>query len=338
MDPVTHALTGWCIARTGIAGDSRWAMLGIVTASLAADIDVIHLVGGVGGYVRHSGTWSHSLSGAAIFGAACAAGIWGWGRKWKTELPLAKLTAACVLAAVVHSLLDAAASSGVALLYPVQVSRTALDWMPMTDLLLLALFVVALFLPWLFSLIQEEIGARRKSAPRWGAWLAIIGMVFIISLRSVNHDRIAGRMNQMDFGERTVRKTGVFPAAANPFRWRGIAETEDTIEILSFDLVRGKEETAGSYFKPASNPAISAAQQSPLVKTFLSRARFPRASVKRTSRGLLVEIVDMSCPAERALCPQLIATAEVDSDNQVTKTSIRWGPFATEQGAALRRE
>ena len=331
MDPVTNALIGWCIARTGIAGDSRPALAAIVAASLVADIDIVHLVGGVDSYIRHGGTWSHSLLGATLLGGACAAGLWALAKRRKVELPVSRLVMACILASLVHVLLDAAASSGIALLYPLSSTRTALDWMPMTDMLLLVLFAVAFFLPWLFSLIQDEIGARRKKKPRWGAYLAIAGLVLIVTVRAINHDSIARQMTQQDYGDRTLRKIGVFPVAANPFRWRGIAETGGTLEHFTFDVLRGQGEQTGSYFKPAANPAMETAQQEALVKTFLLRARFPRASVNKTPDGRSVEITDLTCPTGQGLCMRFTTTVELDSAGKVRKTSIRWGLFATER-------
>ena len=327
MDPVTHLLTGWSLARTGVAGDSRSATVAVMASSVSLDIDAAHLLGGVESYLRHGNSWSHSIAGASAAGAAVGFAFWLWAKRKGQPVSLLRLEIGCVLAACLHLAMDWATPAGVRLLYPFRRKLFALDWMPATDLLLLALFALALFLPWLFDLIQEEIGARKKGPARWGAWLALTCLFLLMGARAWGHADAVAALESYRYESGDPRKIGVFPVAANPFRWHGVADTGRTIEVFDIHLLGGRVEAAGSRFKPAEHPALEAARERESVRVFLSRARFPHAGVARTREGWRVELEDLKCGDEGALCPRLEAVVETDSEFFVTAERLRWGPF-----------
>jgi len=328
VDPVTHLLTGWPLARTGMAGDSRHATVALLVSSLLVDIDVLHLAAGAESYARHGGAWSHSIIGSGLLGAATAVAFWAWAAKKKQEVPLLRLGMGCMVAAWVHMTMDWATPVGIRLLYPFRNKLFALDWFPMTDLLLLVLFTVTLFLPWLFSLIQEEIGARRKDRPpRWGAWVALGGLLLLVGARAMNHQDALAELDSQRYQGSRAERTGVFPTAANPYRWVGLADTGNSLAQMDIDLLRGRVERTGAWFKPQAHPALEAAERTGTMETFRLRARFPLAGVTRTSKGWRVELQDLSCSGGASLCPRLEAGVEMNSEFFVTAEWLRWGSF-----------
>lgn len=333
MDPFTHSLLGFTLAKTGAGRIAPHATAALVVASLVPDIDVAHLLSGVSSYVTHGGAWSHSLLGVSALGTGVAAGFWWFTRKEKTPRLFPRLLAVCLLGAWVHLLFDWITPVGVQLLHPFRRQFYALDWMASTDLLLLVLLLAGLLLPILFGLIHEEIGARRQPGGGvWGAWVVLTGCLLLLGGRALLHGDVVQQLDARLYRDRAPLRVAAFPTAANPFRWHGTVETDQTMETMEVSLL-GPERGLGSLstrYKPASTPTVEAALKTRTARVFLARARVPSLSVTRTASGWRVEFEDLRFAGEELSAGAFSARVELDKQNQVIKESLRLvGPGST---------
>ena len=143
------------------------------------------------------------------------------------------------LAALSHLLLDFTNSYGLRPFYPFSRHWYAWDIVFIFEPLMLAVLLAALVLPWLFGLVNQEIGGR-QSGPR-GRAASIAALLFIVALwgvRDFEHRRALAAMDSVEFnGEPSIR-TAAFPYMVNPFRWAGVAETSDAYVSMEVDSLR----------------------------------------------------------------------------------------------------
>ncbi len=82
MDPVTHMLTGACLARTGLNRKAAYATWTMVLAAEMPDVDVIWSAWGpVAGFQHHRGV-THTLLGLPVEAAVLVGAVWGVTRVW----------------------------------------------------------------------------------------------------------------------------------------------------------------------------------------------------------------------------------------------------------------
>ena len=83
MDPVTHMLTGACLARTGLNRKAAYATVTMALAAEMPDLDVIWGAWGpVAGFQHHRG-WTHTLLGLPVEAAVLVGAVWGCLRIWR---------------------------------------------------------------------------------------------------------------------------------------------------------------------------------------------------------------------------------------------------------------
>ena len=298
MDPLTHALTSYALARTVMSKPTAQATLFVVVAGLAPDLDVLsHLASSSAG-LRFGGAVTHSLLGAAVLCALLTFAYGAWQRKRAGPAP--SFLGALGLAALgvgAHLLLDLTNSYGIALLWPFRAGRTAWNFTLLLDPILLSLLLLTLLLPGLFGLISEEIGAR-KSARTGRGWsiAALVFLVLFCAARFFLHQRAETLLEAGQYHGRAPRHAGAFPDSASPFHWLGVVETEASIEEVEVPLGPAGEfnpDRSRTYYKPEASPALDAARQGPAAARFLALARFPSASVEHTAGGSRVEFRDI---------------------------------------------
>jgi inner membrane protein len=84
MEPVTHVLTGICLARAGANRKARYATAVMALAAEFPDIDTVwSLRGPVEGFVHHRGI-THTFVGVPFEAALIVAGAWLWHRSRRT--------------------------------------------------------------------------------------------------------------------------------------------------------------------------------------------------------------------------------------------------------------
>ena len=204
MEPVTHLLTGATLSRAGFNRKTALATVTMTLAAEAADLDMLaYFRGSAYGFIQHRGI-THTLVGIPVMAGLVVGFIWLVDALWQRLLRPHKLPPPSVrrwgwlymfacIAGLSHILLDFTNSYGVRPFYPFLRNWYAWDIVFIIEPLMLAVLFAALVLPWLFGLVNQEVGVR-QSGPR-GRGAAIAALMFMVILwgaRDIEHRR-AGR-------------------------------------------------------------------------------------------------------------------------------------------------
>lgn len=313
MDPVTHLLTGACLSRAGLNRKTGLATVTLTLAAEAPDLDVIsYFWGPVAGLQHHRG-FTHSLIGIPLVGFAMVAAVYGIYRLrlrsgWQPKLPprWGILLGYGCLAVSVHLLQDFTNNYGVRPFTPFYPKWYSGDLVFIIDpVMLLALFL-GLVLPSLFSLISDEVGARKTGfRGAGGARFALIVVAALISLRAFEHSRAVTALQSLTYhGEDAVR-VSAFPNPLNFFAWNGVVETKDFFELVPVESNAGEVDPhnlAVVRYKPQETTVTLAAKKSYLGRVYLDWAQYPL--VRQTTfagNQFLVTFTDLRFTTAEAL-------------------------------------
>lgn len=240
MEPVTHFLTGACLARAGFNRKAAYATLAMTLAAEMPDLDVVWGVGGpVVAFEHHRGI-THTFLGLPFEAAVVVGVVWGIHRwrvrrreqAWRgaeltprpgateqsmpTDEPLVRpLTAAPVrwgwlyvlalIALLSHILLDWTNNYGVRPFYPFDTHWYAGSFVFIFEPVMFAALLIGLCAPALFGLIAGEVGAR-KPAFRGRGWaiFALAAVVVMWGWRWYEHDAAAEMAGNASYGPGTT--------------------------------------------------------------------------------------------------------------------------------------
>lgn len=267
MEPFTHAFTSLALARAAGRRLPRFGTAMLVVSGLAPDLDFASYFGGASAFMRFHRTALHSVAGSAVMACAIAGAFCALDRKMppkkdptKTIAPLGfgAAFAVCAVGATGHMLLDLASGVGVQLLWPFRAHWFAWNVINDLDLWTLLLLVAGLLLPLLFALVNEEVGVRKKGPG--GSRAAIATLVLLaayLGARANLHSRAIDLVLSREYHGRIALSAAAFPESSAPFSWRGIAETDNTMEEVDVPLGPGDEfdsERSVTLFKPEDSP------------------------------------------------------------------------------------
>jgi membrane-bound metal-dependent hydrolase YbcI (DUF457 family) len=342
VDPATHALFSFALAR-GFFPRRPWAFyLALVLAGTLADLDLLTLFFWPRAYLSGRFTWTHSIVGTlAVIGIA---GLVGWWFQSKSG-PLRKAgptdagsaapvayfsieSLAITISAILHVVLDLASSSGVAALWPLRQTRYAWDILPSTDPWILVLLLGGLLLPELFRLVSSEIGAKDK-APRGrrGGLIALALIAFYVGARATQHGNAVAQLDAHTYRGESPRRLAAFPDSLSLFTWHGVVETTSqicTADVPASSGSRFDPDSAVCVHKPEPSPALTTAQQTDAARQFLQAARFPKASVGSTEEGTEVVLRDVGDAAQQNSRFALAARVLLNPSGQAISQSIVW--------------
>ncbi len=325
MEAVTQLLVALVLARAAlerVAAGSTWAL---VALALLLDADLLSQRFGAAAYLEWRRTATHSLAGAATAAIVVALLFWLPCRRSRRPVRLRAALAACLAGAGVHLVVALLDAHGAQLLWPFRRDWYAWDLLEPMDPWVLALLAGGLLLPALFDLVSEEIGARgqqRSYSP--GALLALLLVVGYGGGRAVLHERAKQMLDARLYYGAAPLAVGVFPASASPLHWRGVVETETTLEV--FDVRVGAAATLrarSTHYKPEPSPVLEAARSTEAVQRFLPFARFPLARIVRLVEGYRVEIRDLRL-VPSPTTPVPMAVVETDETLRVTAQRIEF--------------
>lgn len=325
MDPITHSLTALALGRAGANRLAPQATATLVVAANVADLDYLYTLGGARAYLTHHLTWSHSALAALVLGGVVALLFWRLGKR---PQPLGRLLAAGWMGAASHLLLDWSTSAGTELLWPVSDTRYALDWFSFTEPALLLLLLLGLALPALFALIHEEIGARRSPrTPRWGAVAALAASLALTAATASLHGEAVTQLDARLYRDRTPLRSAAYPAPLNPYRWRGVVETDTTYEVVPVNLLDRQRplESFSTFYKPAASRALDRALGTETARSFLAWARFPHIEIVPAVGGWHIRLQDLREVARRPEARRFLAWIELTSELEVEREVILWG-------------
>jgi inner membrane protein len=214
MEPVTHVLTGACLARAGFNRRAAYATLAMAIAAELPDIDSLWAIHGpVEAFQHHRGI-THTFLGVpfeAAFVLLVVYAVHRWraaryekrpkpapvGDHVAVERPLTSapvrwgtLYVFCILALLSHLLLDYTNNYGLRPLYPFNPHWYAASIVFIFDPLIFGLLVIGLVAPWMFRLVSSEVGARKQRFTGTG-WprAALILIVVLWGVRWMEHGR-----------------------------------------------------------------------------------------------------------------------------------------------------
>jgi inner membrane protein len=280
------------MGRAGLNRKTALATATLTLAAEAADLDVFSRLGGSAFGLNHHRGFTHSFLGVPIVAAAVVGFIYLlWrlrGRKTRNpNLPprWGLLFAFACLVGLSHILLDFTNNYGVRPFWPFSERWYSWDIVFIVEPVLLVVLTLSLILPALFSLINEEIGARKDAAPRGrlAATLALLAVFAYWGLRDYEHRRAVAALQAHSYQGADAIRVSAYPYMINPFRWYGVVETPAffatmDVDSLNFDSMSPEvdpEAQVQIHYKPEETPVTLAAKKTYLGRVYLSWAQYP---------------------------------------------------------------
>ena len=341
MEPVTHFLTGACLGRAGLNRKSALATATVTLAAEAPDIDVLgRFKGPIFGFAHHRG-FTHSFLGLfLVSGAVVGLMYLFWrlrGRRTNNpNLPpnWGLLFLFAYLAGLTHILLDFTNNYGVRPFWPFSEKWYSWDIVFIFEPVLWIVLALGLLLPLLFSLVNQEIGARRKGPQgRLAATLALLSMVALWGVRDYEHSRAVNALDARLYRGADPVRASAYPYWWNPFHWHGVIETQDFYATMPVDSLSPEVDPEGTMqirYKPEETPASRAAKNSYLGRAYLDWAKYPLTEIEPEAAGLtggsgyIVRFEDL-----RYAYPELSGrgtlSATVELDRNLNVVSETWG-------------
>ena len=214
MEPVTHVLTGACLARAGFNRRAAYATLAMAIAAEFPDIDSLWAFRGPIEVFKHHRGITHTFLGVPFEAALVVLVVYGvhrWrearhakrpkpapvGDHVRVERPLTAapvrwglLYGFSILALLSHLLLDYTNNYGLRPFYPFNPHWYAGSIVSIFDPIIFALLLMGLLVPLLFRLVSAEVGARRQPFTATGWPIAALLLIFVLwGVRWIEHDR-----------------------------------------------------------------------------------------------------------------------------------------------------
>jgi len=345
MEPLTHFLTGACLARTGFNRRTALATLTMTLAAESNDIDVLaYFKGPTYEFAHHRGI-THTFIGVPFVAAAVLLLVWmieqvrrRFGNQEKRLARLRRrglptdphwglLYLFAVLACLSHLLLDYTNNYGIRPFAPFSYHWYALDTVFIYEPLLYVALLGGLILPRLFALINEEIGSRsRRPSGQVGAILALVGVLAVWGVRGYEHRQAVSALESRVYQGADPLRVSAFAYPLNPFHWYGVAETQGF--YARTEVVNGEVDPLGEMsfrYKPEDTPATDAAKQTYLGRVFMDWARYPllETETRDDPRRYSVRFIDM-----RFLYPgvdQAVLSPRIELDADFKPIAVWWG-------------
>jgi inner membrane protein len=327
MDPLTHTATGLFLGRIGL---KRWTPLAtpiLLLAANAPDIDIVSATGGSLSYLQYHRHLTHSILAMPLMAIGTVALV---ALVTRRKIRWAGAFFAALIAVASHLLLDLTNTYGVRLYLPFSARWLHLDLTNVFDLWIWGVFLLCIVGPFLGKLVGSEIASRDTQQPLYGrgfAWFALVFLLLYNCGRAVLHTRAVTELESRIYEDAAPIRTLAIPGPANPWSWRGVVEAADFYAVDDVDLLGEFDPTRATiYHKPAPDPAIQAAAQTPAFQEFLRFSQYPLWRVSPSSElenGKTVEVLDLrfGTPAS----PAFVVTATLDANLRPVSSSFRFG-------------
>jgi inner membrane protein len=191
------------------------------------------------------------------------------------------LFAYACLAGLSHILLDFTNNYGVRPFWPFSERWISWDIVFIVEPVLLVVLTLGLTLPSLFSLINEEIGARSRNAMpkgRLAATLALLAVFAYWGLCDYEHRRAVAALQSRNYQGADAIRVSAYSYMTNPFRWHGVVETPAffaTMDVDSLEPEVDPEAQMQIRYKPEETAVTLAAKKTYLGRVYLSWAAYP---------------------------------------------------------------
>ncbi len=329
MEPITHLLFGANMGRAGLNRKTAYATLTLTLAAEAPDLDVIGRFGGsTFGFAHHRG-FTHSFLGGILVAAVVVAFVYGLHRLRSRRSPdtppprWGLLFGFAYLACLSHILLDFTNNYGVRPFWPFSGRWYSWDIVFIVEPVLLVFLIGGLVAPFFTSLINDEIGVRRKGPPgKLAARVALVGVILTWGLRDYEHRRAVAALESQLYQSETPLRISAYPYWGNPFRWYGVVETAKFYATMHVDSLTPEvdpENNLRILYKPEETPVTAAVRQTYLGRAYFGWAQYPVTETEKLADspgGYRVRLFDL-----RFGYPEIngrrTLSAEVDLDSQL---------------------
>jgi inner membrane protein len=302
LEPVTHFLFGAAMGRAGLNRKTALATATLTLAAEAADLDVISRFWGSAAGLNHHRGFTHSFLGIPLVAAAVVGFVYliwlARGRKTKDpDLPprWGLLFAYACLAGVSHILLDFTNNYGVRPFWPFSERWYSWDIVFIVEPVILVVLFFGLIIPGLFSLINEEIGARRKGPQgRLAAIMALLAVFACWGVRDYEHRRALSALQARTYNGADAVRASAYPYWLTPFRWHGVVETRAFFATAGVDSLAPEvdpEDRMQILYKPEETPVTLAAKKSYLGQVYLSWAQYPLTETEQLENDRAAYVV-----------------------------------------------
>lgn len=305
MDNLTHTLTGFVLARTGLSDSTRGATLTLLLASNLPDVDLVTALAGPASYLHHHRDLTHSIVGVPVLALGLAYVVWLALRGARFLVLLA-----CALAGVVaHVFMDLWTSYGTRVLSPFDHTWYSWDLVFIVDPLILFMLLAALLVP-----------RGRPASPR----LAALGLGLVLSYvgaRAVLHARALDEAVARVPGGGVVRAAAL-PYPLEPMRWRILADTGAAYWTGEVRLGRPVAPLRRRDKRPEDPLVARVRESSAVASIFLDFSRFPWLEVEETPDGTMVTWRDLRF--ERTGQERFVTRVMVAPDGHIRSEAFRF--------------
>jgi membrane-bound metal-dependent hydrolase YbcI (DUF457 family) len=224
----------------------------------------------------------------------------------------------CGIGIATHILMDMLSTVGVELFWPFYGRFYGTDLTVNLDFWMLAILVFGLLFPLLIRLVNEEIGSAKKI--KSGVSKAAVFTFIMLAVYLVGRAELRAKALHLllyrDYFGREADAAGAFPTLTSPFVWRGVVETDDTMEVITVPVLKGDEFESSrslSFFKPPTSPAMKAGQSTAAAKRFMLYAREPFATTENREDDIRFEIRDLRFAPDDTSPENLIVRVQYNS-------------------------
>jgi inner membrane protein len=326
LEPLTHFLTGACLARAGFNRKTALATATMTLAAEAPDLDVLgSFKGPVFAFEHHRG-FTHSFLGLFLVSAIVVGlmyAVWRL-RGRKTDIPnlpprWGLLFLFAYLAGLSHILLDFTNNYGVRPFWPFWEKWYSWDIVFIVEPILYVFLIAGLVVPLIFS--------RHTPLPR-GRTAAVIALICVVGLyaaRDHEHRTALHVLEAKAFDSPPVR-VSVYPYPVVFLRWYAVIETREsfvTSDFYSLDE-RLEPKQRMEISKPPETPATLAAEQSDFGRAYLAWAQYPMMTEEKSGPNTIVRFRDLrfDYPGMRG---RITLSGSVELDGHLRVVAERWG-------------
>ena len=271
MDNLTHALTGLMLSRAGLNRIVPHASALLMIAANIPDIDVVSLLVSPAAYLRYHRGLTHALVAIpfmavlpVLFVRLVTRTRMNWKRSWLI----------CVAGVASHPLLDYTNIYGVRWFLPFASEWRSLDITNVVDVWIWGVLLLALAGPAFSRLVSGEIGSAATSGRGW-AIFALSALTFYDGGRWFLHSRALAVQEGRMYSGSAPLQVSARPEAVNPFRWRGLVETEDAFVTTDIRLLSEFDPTSGRTFhKPVLKREAAAAGRTEVFRDLVAFSPF----------------------------------------------------------------